>query len=201
MFLPQKDDEKKKADKERREGITRVEDWAKEEIPEALQKDVTINAQEVKCGDPDCAPIDTLVAIIFASGGRGMMGLPMEAREVKKDDIVHSFPTMDVLKAWHSGEEAEWPPPDADDAIDDETPAEDFKLPDLRFEINQKVQCRIGPDPVTGWASGIVIQLWYKESTWPPNSWAPYKILLDDGRSIFAPGDVDQIIRKDINFP
>jgi len=123
------------------------------------------------------------------SGGRGMLGIPMESKEVTKEALLEVFPTEDVLHAWARGEEAEWPP--MEDFDDDQ----DFERPRLRFEVGQRVACRVGPDPVTGWAPGRVIMLWYREPSWPANSWAPYKIELDDGRNIFAPGDVDQIIR------
>lgn len=119
-----------------------------------------------------------------------MMGVPLEAKDVTKEELLELFPTDDVLEAWARGEEAEWPPMDDDD--DDE---QDFQRPQLRFDVGQRVACRVGPDPVHGWAPGKIIQLWYREPSWPANSWAPYKIELDDGRNIFAPGDVDQIIR------
>jgi hypothetical protein len=121
-------------------------------------------------------------------GGRGMMGIPMEAKDVSKEELLEVFPTDDVLQAWARGEEVEWPPMDDDDD-------HDFERPRLRFEVGQRVACRVGPDPVTGWALGRVIMLWYREPSWPANSWAPYKIELDDGRNIFAPGDIDQIIK------
>ena len=57
----------------------------------------------------------------FESGGRGMMGLPMEPREVTPEELEEEFPTPDVLEKWHRGEEAEWPPegPPCSDQIDD----------------------------------------------------------------------------------
>ena len=120
------------------------------------------------------------------------MGIPLEAKDVSKEALLECFPTEDVLNAWSRGEDAEWPP--MDDYDDDNM---DFtQKPQLRFSVGQRVVCRVGPDPVKGWAPGKVIQLWYREPTWPPNSLAPYKIELDDGRNIFAPGDVDQIIRE-----
>mmetsp|Transcript_51065 Transcript_51065/g.76521 ORF Transcript_51065/g.76521 Transcript_51065/m.76521 type:complete len:124 (+) Transcript_51065:486-857(+) len=119
-----------------------------------------------------------------------MMGLPMEAREVTKELLLDSFPTEEVLTKWSRGEDAEWPPYEEDDLFND------AGLPQLRFDVGQKVECRIGPDPVTGWAPGTISQLWYREPNWPPNSVAPYKVQLDDGRNIFAPGDVDQVIRQ-----
>ena len=120
-----------------------------------------------------------------------MFGIPLEAKEVSKEVILELLPTPEVLGAWFRGEDAEWPPMDDMDDDDD-----DDERPQLRFNVGDRVVCRVGPDPVTGWASGKVIMLWYREPSWPPNSWAPYKIELDDGRNIFAPGDVDQIIRS-----
>ncbi|KAL7465479.1 hypothetical protein ACHAXS_005801 [Conticribra weissflogii] len=189
MFLPQNNADIRAAEQARREGYTRIEAWATEAIPAEIRRGVTITVQEVQCGDPECAPIDTAVAIMFPSGGRGMMGIPMEAKDVSKEVLLDAFPTNQVLSAWARGEDAEWPPMDDDD--------QDFSQgPRLRFEVGQRVVCRVGPDPVTGWAPGRVVQLWYREPAWPANSWAPYKIELDDGRNIFAPGDVDQIIRE-----
>ncbi|EED89272.1 predicted protein [Thalassiosira pseudonana CCMP1335] len=193
MFLPKNEAANadiRAAEQARRDGYTRIEAWATEAIPAEIRRGVTITVQEVQCGDPECAPIDTAVAIMFPSGGRGMLGLPLEAKDVSKEALLESFPTAQVLLAWSRGEEAEWPPMDDDDE-------QDFsQRPPLRFDVGQRVVCRVGPDPVTGWAPGRVIMLWYREPTWPANSWAPYKIELDDGRNIFAPGDVDQIIRE-----
>lgn len=112
-----------------------------------------------------------------------MMGLPMEAKEVTVEELKESFPTEDVLRKWHNGEEAEWPP---------EPELNEDKMPTLRFEVGTKVLCRVG---ATEWHGGTVLQKWYREQSWPPGAWAPYKIELDDGRNIFAPGDLDQIIK------
>lgn len=119
------------------------------------------------------------------SGCNGIFGIPMEAREVTKEELEAHFPTKDVLEKWHAGEDADWPPIE-----------EPGGLPELRFTLGTRVQCRIGPDATKDWANGTVVLLWYREQNWPPGSFAPYKIKLDDGREIFAPGDMDQIIRK-----
>ena len=122
-----------------------------------------------------------------------MMGLPMMAKDVTLNHIQEQFPPDYVLIKWHKGEEVDWPAiDDLGDGVDDDT---GLGLPELRFDLEQKVECRIGPDPITGWAKGIVKQLWYREVDWAEGSYAPYKVMLDDGREIFAPGDVDQVIR------
>jgi hypothetical protein len=125
----------------------------------------------------NCKHTLTLLSHIF-SGGQGMFGLPMEAKEVTKQDLEHMFPPQPILEKWHAGEDAEWPPQE--------------EPPELRFSIGTKVECRVGP---ADWAKGTVAQLWYREPQWPEGSFAPYKIRLDDGRDIYAPADMDQIIR------
>jgi len=124
------------------------------------------------------------------SGGSGMLGIPMTVKEVKPEHVKTVFPPNDILTKWHAGEDADWPPLDEDYELDEDN------MPRLRFGLGQRVQCRIGPDAVSGWASGTVMLLWYREASWPPGSMAPYQVQLDDGRMIFAPQDVEQVIRS-----
>lgn len=118
-----------------------------------------------------------------------MFGIPAEAKDVSEEELRNFFPTPEVLGKWHRGEDAEWPPM----PVDDFGP-EDF--PKLRFEVGTKVMCRIGPQD---WAPGTIIQLWYREPQWPGGSFAPYKVKLDSGADIFAPGDLDQVIQRNPN--
>lgn len=186
MFLPNAAvlDEKKIADEKRKVAYQNIEKWSLEFLPEAIRNDAVVSSQEMVCGDPDCSPIDTIIGIAFQSGMDGSIGIPCTAAEVTKEELKDRFPTLDVLEKWHKGEFAEWPP------MDDE-------LPRLRFDVGTRVLCRIGPDAKKDWTPGTIVQLWYAEETWPPGSYAPYKIKLDDGRSIFAPGDVDQVVRRE----
>lgn len=218
MFLPKPVHELEAetiAANERKQALDRIERWSFEAIPSVLREGVQINVSEVKCGDPNCSPIDTAIVVLFSSGGRGMVGVPAEAKNVMKEDLEDVFPPEYILAKWHRGEEAEWPEfeDDFDEKFDDklekqmdeilseqneeqnDEEMDEVQYPQLRFEVGQLVQCRISPDPINGWADGQITQLWYREQGWPPNSWAPYKVQLYDGRKIFAPGDVDQIIR------
>lgn len=43
-----------------------IEKWSIDIIPSHLREDVTLSVQEVECGDPECSPIDTAIAIIFS---------------------------------------------------------------------------------------------------------------------------------------
>lgn len=126
-----------------------------------------------------------------------MVGIPLEAKNVTKNDLESTFPTQDVLQKWSRGIDADWPPLD-DDSMEEEE-EEDSMMPSLRFQVGQRVECRTGPDPVHGWIKGEIVQLWYREAGWPPNSWAPYKIQLDNGKKLFAPADQDHIIRAEQN--
>ena len=65
--------------------------------------------------------------------------------------------------------------------------------PELRFVVGQRVECRVGP-AATDWAEGRITRLRYKEPEWEDS--APYQILLDDGRYIFAPEDTEAVVRE-----
>lgn len=112
-----------------------------------------------------------------------MFALPMEPQQVTLDILRDNFPPDDILEKWMNGEEAEWPP------MDDQM---DAAPPELRFNVGTAVVCRIGADT---WESGTISKLWYRENGWPEGAYAPYQIMLDDGRKIFAPFDNDQVIR------
>jgi hypothetical protein len=105
----------------------------------------------------------------------------MEAREVTLQELESVFPPLDILEKWHRGEEADWPPREE---------------PVLRFDVGMSVLCRVGS---SDWSPGIITQVWYREPNWPEGAFAPYKIKLDDGRDIFAPADMDQIIKLNPN--
>jgi hypothetical protein len=118
--------------------------------------------------------------MIWQSGGKGIIGIPAEVNEVDKEGLLEYFPDEETIALWADGQDAPWPP-----------------LPDLRFEVGQRVECRVGPHPVRGWAAGVVVATFYKEPDWPPGMLAPYQIQLDDGRLIFAPQDIDEVIREE----
>lgn len=184
MFLPNAEalNEKKREDERRKQAFRNIEMWGLEMIPPAIREKAVISASEVQCGDPDCSPIDTNVCIMFQSGVDGYLGIPSYAHEVTKEELATRFPPIEILQKWHNGVDAEWPPLE-------------LELPQLRFELGTRVLCRIGPDVKKDWAPGTITQLWYSQTDWPEGSVAPYKIKLDDGRFIFAPGDIDQVVR------
>lgn len=195
IFLPKSQtdtDAEAEAASARKAGLASIERWSLEMVPEDIRGAASVNVQEVQCGDPSCSPVDVAVVLQFPkSADQGMFGLPMEAKDVTRDILGDTFPDEDTQRKWHAGETAEWPPYDEGESDIDED-----GLPNLRFDVGTKVECRMGPDPKTGWAKGEIVKLWYREKNWPPSSTAPYQVELDDDRVIFAPGDMDQIIRK-----
>ena len=133
-------------------------------------------------------PPPLYLSVFLCSGGGGMVQLPMEMKTVNSENIKEHFPPASILQKWHRGEDADWPP--MDDSEDDEGDAP--MMPALRFPVGTRVQCRIS---ATDWAPGTITGLWYRERTWPEGSWAPYRIVLDGGQQIFAPADMDQVVR------
>ena len=62
-----------------------------------------------------------------------------------------------MIEAWSKGEKTPITVEEEEDELDESN------LRALRFDVGTKVECRIGPDPVTGWAKGVITQLWYRE--------------------------------------
>lgn len=71
----------------------------------------------------------------------------------------------------------------------EENQAKRLKL--LRFDVGDRVECRVGPAP-TDWSLGKVIDRMWKS---PSGMVAPYQVELDDGTTIYAPADDNQLIR------
>jgi hypothetical protein len=79
------------------------------------------------------------------------------------------------------------------------------KAPPLRFSVGTPVRCFVGGD---AWVRGTVIAHHFREASWPASRpSAPYQVLLDDGQqggrpsnAIWAPADVDEIVRAGFRF-
>jgi hypothetical protein len=65
MFLPSNQGALQEAEQARKKGFKDIEAWCMEIIPEAMREQTSVSVQEVQCGDPNCAPIDTAVTIVF----------------------------------------------------------------------------------------------------------------------------------------
>ena len=63
MFMPGRNIQQELADKQAH--YRRLEGLVEELIPQHLQAACTIMVQEMQCGDPQCAPIDTVITLLF----------------------------------------------------------------------------------------------------------------------------------------
>jgi hypothetical protein len=178
MFNPSKASKDKAEKAAKQKAINDLRTWGMELVPAELRDGLIIDVSEVICGDPSCAPIDTVFTLVWEPSGKGLFSIAAPPSELTQDDLVEEFPDRETLELWKAGKRARWP-----------------KLPSLRFNVGDRVECRIGPHPVKGWAPGRIIRLYYSEPSWPPNMVVPYQIALHDGRLIFAPQDTDQLIR------
>jgi len=71
---------------------------------------------------------------------------------------------------------------------------------ELRFKIGDRVECYYARFKKFEWTSGTVDELWYRETDWSSDEFAPYSIKLDCGRMIYAPFDTDQHIRAETDI-
>ena len=68
MFIPKNEAavaETREAEQARREAYSRIEAWVMDAIPANYRRGATVSVQEVVCGDPNCSPVDTAIAILF----------------------------------------------------------------------------------------------------------------------------------------
>ena len=177
MFMPS-DNAEKAYKAKMRKACAALNQQAMDLVPASLREGVMIDVKDIMCGDPSCAPVDTVFTVVWTDGGRGVFALPFSPDELQEDELGDYFPDEGTLTQWKNGIRAPWPP-----------------KPGLRFGIGDRVECRVGPHPVKGWAPGRIIRLNYSEPNWPPNMVAPYQIALHDGSLIFAPQASDMVIR------
>jgi D-alanine-D-alanine ligase-like ATP-grasp enzyme len=66
MFLPGRNVQQEREDRQRE--YRRIEEWSKSLIVnDVIRQACEISVQEIQCGDPNCAPVDTVVTIAFES--------------------------------------------------------------------------------------------------------------------------------------
>lgn len=92
MFDPTKASKTKAEKAQKKKVLEELKSWAFECVPEDLRQDLIIDVNEVVCGDPSCAPIDTFVQFVWASSGKGMFAIPEAAANIPKEDFVQNFP-------------------------------------------------------------------------------------------------------------
>jgi hypothetical protein len=100
MFIPKAGNKDKEEKAKKKKILADIKAWSMERIPESFQVGLLFEVNEQICGDPACAPIDTVFTLIWEGGGRGMFALPLAPDEVMKDDIQEIFPDVETLDKW-----------------------------------------------------------------------------------------------------
>ncbi len=104
---------KMKSDAEiRKRALANLTEWSMELVPENLRKNLVLDVRDVQCGDPNCAPVDTLFLFLWGGSefqqGKGRFGLPLAPEELQsKDELQSHFPDEETLRAWSSGDLSE----------------------------------------------------------------------------------------------
>ena len=62
----------------------------------------------------------------------------------------------------------------------------------LRFAVGDSVECNLGER----WAKGVVVDLMYREAGMASGAVAPYQVQLEGGVLIYAPSDVEEVVRR-----
>jgi len=194
--LPNADPTADARERAKRDAIARVKSWVESRLPrEHLDaRDCVVDVSEIQCGDPECAPIDTVIRIIYRDACGTAFGIPCEVEEVEVGDVERQMPPEAVVADWANGTPTTWPP--------EPEPQEPGPVPTdrLRFEVGTRVRCRVGPGE-DGWAAGAVVAHWYRGRSWPTGQYAPYQVQLDrqdmGSGLIFAPYDDDACIRAE----
>jgi len=109
MFDPNSLAGRKATEKRRKIAIKDLTLWGMELVPEDLQEGLSIDVMDVQCGDPNCAPVDTLFTLLWSDGeGKGRFGVPAAPEELTcKDMLSEHFPDEESLRAWRVGKLSE----------------------------------------------------------------------------------------------
>jgi hypothetical protein len=92
MFNPSKALTAKAEKAAKKKAIDDLRSWALSIIPMDLQEGIIIDINEIQCGDPSCAPIDTVFTLVWAPSGKGLFAIPSTAAEITQDELIEFFP-------------------------------------------------------------------------------------------------------------
>ena len=90
MFVPKAKQSNEAVAK--RKAFQKIKEWCAQIIPMELQQGLNVDVRELVCGDPACAPVDTVITLIWNDGGRGMFGVPFDPMEITQEDFIENFP-------------------------------------------------------------------------------------------------------------
>jgi hypothetical protein len=92
MFDPSKLKKKNNEKEMKKQALNHVKELCLQIIPKSIQDGLILDVNEQVCGDPSCSPIDTVISLVWQSGGRGIFGVPMESKEIQIEDLHEVFP-------------------------------------------------------------------------------------------------------------
>ena len=103
--LQNADPEAAATEKMKKEAIARVKSWVEARLPSEhlTNRDAVVDVSEVQCGDPNCAPIDAVVRIIYRESCGTIFGIPCEVQDVEEEDIESQMPPPEVIEDWYLG--------------------------------------------------------------------------------------------------
>ena len=130
----------------KKEAIARVKSWVEARLPSEhlTNRDAVVGVSEVECGDPNCAPIDAVVRIIYRESCGTIFGIPCEVQDVEEEDIESQMPPPEVIEDWYLGKPTPWPP--------EPEPQEPGPVPTdaLRFAVGDRVRRGRNERPTRG---------------------------------------------------
>jgi hypothetical protein len=65
--------------------VAKVKEWVRERCQ--LPDDAVVMVTELRCAEPGCPPIETVIAILGAPGGRRQFRIHQEVADVTLEDI------------------------------------------------------------------------------------------------------------------
>ena len=169
------------------------------------RSEVSPDALQARLPEPRIEP-DRLVPTLPMEGLRFAIGQSVECRmgpdEWARGKVIGQYyreddwpqgqkaPYQVLLSGDSLGGRTVWAPSDTDECI----------RAAVRFDIGERVQCCVGNER---WVRGTVAAHYYRETDWPAQLLAPYRVLLDervDGHPdkavyLWAPLDSDECIR------
>lgn len=195
MFDPSKVDETKLNERLTKQACMKIKTMVEERLPKNIDIKQHVSVREIICGDPECAPIDTLVELWFGgdegdeeeSNHQGF-AFPLKAIEITEKDIEDKMPPLDIIEQWQQGLDPEYPFPEPPPSLQ------------LRFDLNEKVEVLVGSESSSEgsghWESGNISQLWYRDRSWPLWAYVPYLVTLGlNQRDTYVVSDLETRIR------
>ena len=92
MFNPSKAAKDKSEKAAKQKAINDLRKWSLELVPDELKEGLIIDISEVVCGDPTCAPIDTVFTLVWEPSGKGLFSIALAPHEITREDLVDEFP-------------------------------------------------------------------------------------------------------------